>query len=131
MGVAVARVHLNVLEELLGFRDKCHVAQVMPPGMFDLMRQTVVMVLESPEFPPQAPGMMLPEVWPVYEMRASGPIFKGFEFVGERAELPPGFAQIPEAPGQMPARGRSALQVDPDGLGIEPDDGEEEEPNVV
>lgn len=128
MGKAIARVHYNVLEEIMGLRGVATVESILPPGMFELQRQSFAMVLECPEFPPTVPGMIIPEVYLVYELRADGPIFKGFQVLEDRKELPEGFVNIPPA-----KDGPSApFKIDPSDLNFvaedkEPPDIEEED----
>jgi len=126
MGKAIARVSFNVLEELLGLRGVATVEGILPPGMFELQRQCFPLVLESPEFPPTVPGMLIPEVYPIYEMRPNGPIFKGFEVLEDRKELPEGFVNIPKTKDPGPG---IPYKIDESTLGFSPNGQDEDEPN--
>lgn len=89
MGIAFSRISIDGLKELMKLPDSVELLQVMPPGFSDMTKRHIILMLESPEFPPSVPGMMVPEVHIVYETHKNGFRFKTLEFVNERRELPP------------------------------------------
>jgi hypothetical protein len=136
MGTAILRIHNNVLTDLLGFRGTAEVINVLPPGAFELERQSALLIVDAPDIPPTPQGMRIPEVWAVYETRHRCPVFKGFEMLNEAKEFPSGFLSIPAAPSpehppiDLPSRSPPS---DPGDFGVfnnettsgdeEPDDG--------
>lgn len=99
MGLAIAQVNLDALGELMGLKGKMDIQGVLPAGWNDLSRRVAYLLLESPAVPPTQHGMAFPVVTLVYETRAGGPQFKGFEFTEPRErKFPQGLMQPPNGP---------------------------------
>ena len=88
MPYGIARIPLSVLQHALGLTGKADILQVFPPTVFDLEKQRVSLMLESPSFAPNHPSIPIPEVHLVHEVRHDNLHFVEFEFPREPRENP-------------------------------------------
>lgn len=93
MGMAICRLNLDMLAEMLLIRDHLDIVTIYPPSPESAAKRVIPFLMESQAIPPIGPGMSLPEIHLCYSMEPNNPTpkFTGYDYVGERAEpmMPP------------------------------------------